>query len=478
MLPKKMGDRPGKVNKKSVGLLLGFLVLAGLVGAARAEHLRVATYNIKFLSIRNGPCGRLPVEDVRTQGKRLDKLREVIHRLDAQVIGLQEIDDRQALEQLFDPAQWTLIIDEDSNDCQDLALALRRPLVARGFTPPDFDADDAHFLAAGEEDEFFPRRRDLLGVEVETPGGYRFWALVHHAKSRAEGRADTEARRAGAAARIATLLKERLAGQPLVLMGDFNDNPDDRALNILESGDPAAAARLEDEPGPFLDNLTETLGADDQVSFGRNSGNVEGERVQTRAPGARQRNFDQLRTNMHSGDQLFDQILVSPALGRAYLRGSVRVFDHPAAARGNDRDRASDHLPVYADFDLPGDAAAPVPAASLAPAKEAAGLRIAALLPDPEGRDEGHEQVTLACAGAAVALKGWKLRDRSGNEWALSGSIAAGQQRVLTLPPGAFSLNNKGDEVSLISPAGQEHQRVSYGAGQVKSGKSIVFPSP
>jgi|GEM_PF-1859298 len=145
MLPKKMGDRPGKVKTKSVGLLLGFLVLAGLGGAARAEQLRVATYNIKFLFVRNGPCGRLPVEDVRTQGKRLDKLREVIHRLDAKVIGLQEIDDRQALEQLFDPEQWTLIIDEDRNDCQDLAL--RQPLVARGFTPPDFDADDAHFLA-------------------------------------------------------------------------------------------------------------------------------------------------------------------------------------------------------------------------------------------------------------------------------------------------------------------------------------------
>jgi len=297
-------------------------------------------------------------------------------------------------------------------------------------------------------------------VELETPGGYRFWVLVHHAKSRAEGRGDTEARRAGAAARIAALLKERLAGQPLVLMGDFNDNPDDRALNILESGDPAAA-RLEDERGPFLDNLTESLGADDQVSFGRNSGNVEGERMQTRAPGTRQHNFDQLRTKVHNGDQLFDQLLVSPARGKAFRRGSVRVFDHPAAAWGNDRDRASDHLPVYADVDLPGDAAAPVLAAFSAPAKKAAGLRIATPLPDPEGRDESHEQVTLACAGAAVALKGWKLCGRSGNEWALSGSIGAGQQRVLTQPAGAFSLNNKGDKVSLISPASQEHQRVS-----------------
>ena len=493
-----------KVNPKRVCCALAALVLLGLCAeAARAEHLRVATYNIKFFSVRNSPCGRLPVEDVRTQGTRLEKLREVIRLLDAQVIGLEEIDDRQALEQLFDPKVWTLIIDDDSHDCQDVALAVRHPLKVRGFTPPDFDADDDNFLAAGEPDEFFPRRRDLLAVEVEIPGGHRFWVLVHHAKSRAEGRADSDQRRAGAAERIVALLRDRLDGQALALVGDFNDSPDDRALNILESGDARAEARMEDDPDAFLVNLTGPLFAADRVSFGRNSGNISGDRVVTVAPGTRQRNFDLRHTNMNTGDLLFDQILVSPELASAYVKGSVSIFDQTVAVRGNDRDRASDHLPVYADFDFAEKTAAvspamvpaipvptrptppvvpqvtvPSPAPAKALAQAAGGLRIAALLPDPEGEDEGQEQVTLenTSAAAAVALKGWKLRDRSGNEYPLSGSVTAGHQLVLTLPAGSLPLNNAGDEVVLISPQGKEHQRVSYKAGQVKGGKAIRFP--
>jgi endonuclease/exonuclease/phosphatase family metal-dependent hydrolase len=473
------------VNPHSLLPALAILVLQGLcTAAAQAEHLRVATYNIKFFSIRNSPCGRLPVEDVRTQGKRLERLREVIRQLDAQVIGLQEIDDRQALEALFDPKEWTLIIDDDSQDCQDLALAVRHPLKVRGFTPPDFDAEGTNFLAAGESDEFFPRRRDLLGVEVETPEGCRVWVLVHHAKSRSEGRADSDERRAGAAGRIVALLRERLAGRPLVLVGDFNDSPDDRSLNILERGDPQAEMEMEDEPDAFLVNLTEPLFAADQASFGRNSANIAGDRVVVEVPGARQRNFELRKTNMNTGDLLFDQLLASPELAAQYVKGSARIFDHPVAARGNDRDRASDHLPVYADFELaalPGaesvSAAPPGPQARPM-AQGAGGLRIAALLPDPEGADEGREQVTLEnTSAAAVALKGWKLRDHSGKEYSLSGSIKAGQQWLLTLPAGTLPLNNSGDEVALISPDGQERQRVRYKANQVKSGKPITFNS-
>lgn len=83
-----MDYRPANVKRKRVCRALAALVLLGLCAVpVRAERLRVATYNIKFLSVRNSPCGRLPVEDVRTQGKRLDKLREVLRLLDAQVKG-------------------------------------------------------------------------------------------------------------------------------------------------------------------------------------------------------------------------------------------------------------------------------------------------------------------------------------------------------------------------------------------------------
>jgi hypothetical protein len=48
--------------------------------------------------------------------------------LDAHVIDLQEIADRAALERVFPPAEWHMVIDDDSTNAQDLAVAVRKPL--------------------------------------------------------------------------------------------------------------------------------------------------------------------------------------------------------------------------------------------------------------------------------------------------------------------------------------------------------------
>jgi hypothetical protein len=91
---------------------------------AWSAQVRVATYNIQFLS-----------PEVVNQGDRLSRLREVIAVLDAHVIGLQEIADRTALELVFPPSEWHLVIDDDSTDVQDLAVAIRKPLRAVGLAP-------------------------------------------------------------------------------------------------------------------------------------------------------------------------------------------------------------------------------------------------------------------------------------------------------------------------------------------------------
>ena len=77
--------------------------------------LRVADYNIKFLS----------VEDLDAKPQRKQRLKTVIEQLKPDILALQEIKDRQALEQLFDSDEWTILIDDDSNDAQDLAI--RKP---------------------------------------------------------------------------------------------------------------------------------------------------------------------------------------------------------------------------------------------------------------------------------------------------------------------------------------------------------------
>src|SRR5688572_22652298 len=104
---------------------------------AQEQIVRVASYNIKFLST-----------EVTTQGDRQAKLQEVIRRLDADVIGLQEIADRTALGLIFPSSDWHIVIDDDSGDTQDVAVVVRKPLRVVGL-PADLDADDQNFLFPG-----------------------------------------------------------------------------------------------------------------------------------------------------------------------------------------------------------------------------------------------------------------------------------------------------------------------------------------
>ena len=66
-----------------------FTLLLLLPALALAQtSVRVATYNIKFLD----------ADKVDDQGDRKTKFENVLEQLDTDVIGLQEIDDRAALE--------------------------------------------------------------------------------------------------------------------------------------------------------------------------------------------------------------------------------------------------------------------------------------------------------------------------------------------------------------------------------------------
>lgn len=437
----------------AVAILLGF---PPVVVTAQTE-IRVATYNIKFLD-----AGKLPDE-----GNRQDKLRQVLELLEADVIGMQEIDDRAALEAVFSPIDWHLIIDDDSGNTQDLALAVRRPLEVIGVSP-DLDAGDDEFLFAHEANTWFPKNRDVLAVRVRVPGeDTEFTVMVHHAKSRFGGRASTDFRREGASERMVQLLETDFHEDAFILLGDFNDAPDDRSLNILETGDPNATAGPEEIAGPFLVNLTEPLYAQGHVSFGRKSNDVHNGQINTVDPGARDRNNQLRGTDAHTGDQLFDQILVPPQMLERYVAGSAAVFDVGLAAIGNNTNRASDHLPVFADFVFGAEEEPPtegVPA-----------LRIISLLPNPEGPDQGNEVVTIANTGTtAESLDSCLFRDRAENEFALSGSVGAESQRAIVMTTFSMPLNNSGDEIQLICD-GQTVDVASYTAAQVVRGVSIEF---
>lgn len=182
--------------------LVSFVVLPSCTSAQ--TEIRVATYNVQWLDAED-----LPAE-------RRQKLQEIVTLLEADVIGLQEIDDRAALEEVFTESGWQLVIDDDSGERQDLALVVRQPLQIQGL-PSNLDAEADHFLFPDTLENLFPDRRDVLAVEVGVPQEDRiFTILVHHAKSRFErngGRATTDHRREGAAVEIVRLSQSKSSGE-------------------------------------------------------------------------------------------------------------------------------------------------------------------------------------------------------------------------------------------------------------------------
>jgi PKD repeat protein/endonuclease/exonuclease/phosphatase family metal-dependent hydrolase len=416
-------------------------VIAAFGAHTQEPTLRVATYNVQWLSSEDVTClGTVEVSDVRKQTGRLDNLRTTLSRLDADVIGLQEIRDRAVLELLFPPADWTIVFDDETQDCQNLALAVRKPLSVRGAEDGRLNAGPEHFLCGDRSEQHFPGARDVLLAEIEGTGWERsVHVLVTHAKSRRGGRQDTAYQRIGAARDVVDAMRQQLGGSDVIYLGDFNDNPDDASLNILETGDADAVAAQEDEPGTFLINLTEPLAAEGHVTQGLRAPQLVSGMLETKDPESRDRNFAHVNDNTHTGACLFDQILVSPGL-HARVQ-TTAVFNHPAAVLNPAGPPASDHLPVYADFSAPGGRphSAPAPAtddelAALLPMSiaDAKALLFGEDFEDnfndtSNNANDDFQQMTRVSVSSSGTNADWHIFEFSGNAFArINGFGASG----------------------------------------------------
>ena len=148
--------------------------------------------------------------------------------------------------------------------------------------------------------------------------------------------------------------------------------------------------------------------------------------------------------------------------------------------RGNLHDvirAAGDRVQLTAwpeDFIIAPDPA--VPGTPTTPPPSAAGdVLILAALPDPAGADRGNELITLVNTTAgAVDLTGWTLADAGGGRMSLDGVLTGGAVRQVPAAT-AIPLNNQGDTLVLIDPAGATIDRVAYQAADVRSGRTICF---
>jgi len=329
---------------KKILLLIIILLLSQ---NTTAEKFKFATYNIFFL-------------DQAISQERKVRLQKIIDHLDADIIAFQEIDSEAALKNIL-PDDYTIAMIDDPEEILEVALAVRPPfkIIHKRYVFPDETYENA-----------FPRNRDLLQVEVKGPNQNYFF-LVHHTKSRRGGRVKTDKRREAASILIVDYIREKLDGELVILLGDFNDNPDDRSVNILEMGDSTAVGGPDELEDRFLYNTTEKLLEEDYCSYGiyKYDEQMADSVYRPVINGARSENnkWRNREFNYYKDVQikaiLFDQILVSMNLKNNIV--SSGVYSGTEAVQGTETkikfiegdihytrrgSLPSDHVPVWVEI--------------------------------------------------------------------------------------------------------------------------------
>lgn len=91
-----------------VAILLATAACTGLPGghATPARGLTLASWNVEHLAERDGTgCRPRTAADYAA-------MRAHVERLDADVVAFQEVESRAAAERVFDPARWTVLVEE------------------------------------------------------------------------------------------------------------------------------------------------------------------------------------------------------------------------------------------------------------------------------------------------------------------------------------------------------------------------------
>jgi endonuclease/exonuclease/phosphatase family metal-dependent hydrolase len=210
------------------------LVLYLVPLSALAGELKIATWNLDWLTTRPASASSLP-PDVRMRGSDdIALLARYAQRLNADVVALQEVDNIQAAGQLFPRDRYAIHMTRD-HVLQRVGIAVRRGL---SFDiNPDLTGLADHHLRSGADITLHLGSRRLRLLAVHLKKGCRNDQL-----RQPHGTACLEL-----AEQIAPLqqwIRDRLAaGEAFVILGDFNRWMDGRDAFLKQLRDVAPLAR-------------------------------------------------------------------------------------------------------------------------------------------------------------------------------------------------------------------------------------------
>lgn len=216
---------------------------------------KIAFYNVENLFDTEDNPEKID-EDFTPSGKyewtaekyqlKLDNIARVLAALDADIIGLAEIENDKVLKDLIAHKRLAekgyQFIQEDSPDMRGIDVALL-------YRPDRFELTSFNYHRVDFPAEPDYTSRDFLIAKGKLPSGDNLYVSVNHWPSRYGGREESESRRLRVAEMVRAELDKIIASEDdpnIILMGDFNDDPHNKSLTDV-LGAMADASAVEDD---------------------------------------------------------------------------------------------------------------------------------------------------------------------------------------------------------------------------------------
>lgn len=293
------------------------LVAYSIAAPATAQDkttLKVAAYNIEnAFDVYDDPYTRDEGTDVKLRWE-YEAVAGAIKAINADVVGFEEVENEAVLQALVDEylpdMGYQYVAVPLTNDERGIKVGIVSRLPIISVTSYRWQT-----LNLPDNNQTWRFARDLFHARLQLPDGKVLNAFVVHLKSKGSRDGDPQSVmwRSSEALRIRQIIDQMLAVNPhelIVLMGDFNSQPGEPAINTLRAPAPDGT--------PVLGDAHYLIPMSDRTTY----------------PSERFPN------------SVIDFIFTSPAMSARLIPESSKVFNDPELTKG------SDHYPIVAEFDL------------------------------------------------------------------------------------------------------------------------------
>jgi endonuclease/exonuclease/phosphatase family metal-dependent hydrolase len=283
--------------------------------------LEAVTWNIEWYGSGNGPS------DDQLQTKNIV---EVVDSLDADLFAFQEVADQEALKnivQYMDGYRGFTASHVPRN--QDMAFVYNTNTIDSLEAGPITDVREAYqndwsyYWASGRTPLFFRFNYTYENTTRE------FYAVVIHGKANTSSYAESYERRQKAAEGLYYYLKDNKPDANIILLGDYNDDVDQSIYYEEQNGENVYQETPYDE---FVEDTTNFDVITEVLSESGESASI---------------GYEDLIDHITISDELFDE----------HVQNSTEVYYNPQSYIENYGNTTSDHLPVWAKFDITASSA-------------------------------------------------------------------------------------------------------------------------